>query len=159
MEYSIELLSPEILPELTKLIVNLFDEVDGAYGLELDPDWETYIEFQDDGELFLYTVRNDGELVGYAIYMLVPVLHHKGKVLAMPDSIYLLHEHRGGDVGRDLMLYIEKTIVTLGADYIAAVTKLEFDFGSMLKRNGYEEHERTFFKKLNLTEVQNVIGG
>lgn len=148
MKFDHEALTPQLVSELTTLILDLYGEVGGA-AMPVDPDWAQYSALQELGALHLFTVRNDNdELVGYSTYMITPMLHYKGYTIAMQDTIYLLPDFRGGSVGGELLLFAEKKLTKLGVAYITAVTKVDFDFSPLLLRSNYVAHETAFMKKI-----------
>lgn len=61
----------------------------------LDPDWERYQRFTDEGSMFSLVLRKDGVLVGYSANLLGPHLHYKGLVVAINDVLYVSPDSRG----------------------------------------------------------------
>lgn len=84
-----------IKDELSQLLQANWDE-SGWYQdrMELDVDWETYFRLQEQGNLVIYTLREEQELVGYCIWISSPFLHSKGKFVGDLDTVYITPKAR-----------------------------------------------------------------
>lgn len=117
--------------------------------IELDPNWQVYQELQRMGFLNITTARTDeGELVGYVIYIIQPLLHYKKELGADGDIFWLSPDHRKGSVGIRLLKEAETNIKQLGCTYISNKTKLHKDVGRIFERLGYQAIERVYAKAL-----------
>jgi len=98
---------------------------------------DAYFELEKVGALRVFTVRDNEELVGYALFLIQPQLHHMHTKLAHNLAVYLKPSHRGGTVGyrllRDCTKLLEKEApvqvvwgVTVLKDYSRALMKLGY---------------------------------
>ncbi len=71
----------------------------------LEPDWGMYKQLYQDGALQLITARDDQILIGYAIFILHILRHHRNLAFADSDIIFVSKEHRKGIVGYNLLKY------------------------------------------------------
>lgn len=83
----------------------------------LNPNKDAYIAFNDDGRLVLFTVRIDGELVGYSGVYVMPSMH-SGELIAREDAIFVRPDHRNG-IGKKLT---KKILASLGAAGVKSAT-------------------------------------
>lgn len=61
----------------------------------LNPDWAEYFDQERAGRFVAFSLRDDGDLVGYTAFFIVRSLHYRDHVFAMNDVIYLRPETRG----------------------------------------------------------------
>ena len=114
--------------------------------MKLDPNWEAYAQIEAAGALHCTTVRADGELVGYAIYFVVPNLHYRNVRVADSDIFWLAPAQRKGMTGIKLIKAAEKTLAGLGVGKIIHKVKLHNDVGRVFERMGYTAFERHYWK-------------
>jgi hypothetical protein len=57
--------------------------------IKLNPDWDTYFDLEDKGNLKIFTAREDGKLVGYFVVLCRHHLHYKDHLFAFNDVLYL----------------------------------------------------------------------
>jgi hypothetical protein len=81
-------------PELMPLLEAHWSEV-AYHGYPLRVNRAAYEALEDAGSLRVYTMRVNGELVGYAVYVKHPSIRHEF-VQAHQDGIYVKPEYRGG---------------------------------------------------------------
>jgi hypothetical protein len=63
--------------------------------IPLDPDIDTYNTMEVIGALRCFTAREQGRLVGYAVFFIRHNLHYRSSLQAMQDVLFVLPEHRG----------------------------------------------------------------
>jgi len=114
-----------------------------------DVDWEAMLRLEDIGILRLMVARNAGELVGYAVFLLAPALHYKGKLFAHDDAFFLSAPHRKGGNGFKLFKAAETMLREAGVDRIVCHEKFtKVDLSTFFKHLGYRVSERNWFKDL-----------
>ena len=86
--------------------------------IPLDPAWDKYLELDKAGNITCVTARDDGELVGYAVFIQTPHIHYQTTVYAHNDVLYLAPEYRGGSLGVDLLVISESALITKGVDVV-----------------------------------------
>jgi hypothetical protein len=89
-------------------------------------------------------------LIGYSFFIAQYSLHYKHKILAVNDLFYVLPEHRCKFLGIKLIKESEKILQELGINQVHMRTKTYADFGSILKRAGYQAIEIAYRKDLTL---------
>jgi GNAT superfamily N-acetyltransferase len=150
MNYQTETMS-EVVKEIMPLLHLHWQDVALNHdSITLDPNWQVYQELAKMGFLHITTARTDaGELVGYAIYIIQPLLHYKRELGADGDIFWLHPDHRKGSVGIRLLKEAEMNIKALGCTYIVNKVKLHKDVGRIFERLGYQAIERVYAKALH----------
>ena len=69
------------------------------------PDMATYLEIEAKGRLLICTARDDGKLVGYAVGIIGPDLHAKGRNICVTDIYRINLEYRERGIGQDLFQF------------------------------------------------------
>lgn len=105
----------------------------------LDPDWDKFLVLDKAGIVRLPTVRKDGIMIGYAIFMLYPLIHYKSHTAAVNDAVFLLPKHRGV-VGYKFIKYCHEQMLK-EAPRVTWHLKVAHDWGNVLKHLGYELEE------------------
>jgi GNAT superfamily N-acetyltransferase len=149
MKYRTETLA-EVIEEITPLLLDHWQEIAlNKNTIKLDPHWEVYENLAKMGHLNITTARTDkGELVGYVVYLLQPLLHYKSELSAVGDVFWLRPDHRKGSLGMRLLKVAEEKMRALGCTYIVNKTKLHKDVGRLFERMGYTAIERVYAKEL-----------
>lgn len=114
--------------------------------IKLNPDYEKYQVLEDIGMLKVFTARDDGKPVGYAIFMCDSHIHYKDTLWAKMDILYILPEYRNARVGMRLIKFAESCLTEDGVDVIMLGTKTHKSFARLLEYMGYSETE-TFYSK------------
>ncbi len=116
--------------------------------IPLVPDYNTYMELEQQGLFHGFTARRDGRLVGYATFITIRDLHHRNTKIAMSDMIYVLPSERGAWLGSKILMFAERVLKDSGVNVMIVNTKIEHDFKSILTRIGYEPTEVQYSKHL-----------
>lgn len=114
--------------------------------IKLNPDMDKYKAMADNGMAKMYTAREDGAIVGYAIWFLVKHLHYKDTLKAMNDILYVAPEKRGGMLGMNLIRYSEQELIKHGVHTVGLHIKKSFDWGYVAERMGFEPVETLYEK-------------
>lgn len=149
MKYQVELLM-ETQAEMLPLLMAHWDEV------ALDKDtikpngnWEIYAMLEEQGTLSFTTVRSDeGELFGYILYIIHPLMHYKHILSAECDLYFMVAAHRKGMAGYKLLKRSEDDLVERGVNKVFNRVKLHLDVGPVFERLGYTAIERVYAKGL-----------
>ena len=96
--------SQELMTEILPLAQKCWDEATeakgencayhGKRGVQIEPDVDLYQSISDMGRLVIYTMRDEGKLVGYAVALIYPSPHHRKLLTANGDSIYVEEPYR-----------------------------------------------------------------
>lgn len=116
--------------------------------IKLDPDWDKYAELARNGSLRVITVRDVGELVGYAAFFIVPHMHYRTSLTALSDIFFLRKEYRLGATGLKLFRVAEEELAKLGVQKLYVTHKTHLDVGVIFRRLKYNLIEHTYSKLL-----------
>ena len=115
---------------------------------EFDPDWEAYETLEQAGILKVFTVRSEGELIGYYSCIVSSSLHCRGLLQATIDAIYLHPNYRKGLTGYKLIKFAEKCLKEDGVKIILLGTTEVNPIDPLLLKLGYSKTEVKFEKVL-----------
>lgn len=116
--------------------------------VELAPDWGRYIALERDRALAIYTVRNEGKLVGYAVFIIHYMLHYKHTLAAANDILWLAPEYRNAGVGGRFIAFCEEDLREREVDVVSLHIKKHFDFRPLVHPMGYQDAETIVVKLL-----------
>lgn len=150
MKFSIESLD-ECIAEIVPLLRVHYAEVSFVHQnrdapIPLDLDIDAYRSLETAGILRGYTARKDGELIGYAAFVVSPSnLHHKGLRYASLDVLSVVPKWRGL-TGSRLMAYAERQLKSEGVQMVTIAVPKVCDWTPLAERWGYEPVE-TYMQK------------
>ena len=147
LQYQVERLK-DIYDDLRPLLDMHWEDVAlDQETVHLNPNWPLYRTADDTGALHITTARvEDGELVGYAIYLLSSNAHYKQLAVADGDIFWLHPDHRKGMAGVRLLRKAEEFLIARGVHKILNKVKLHKDVGIVFERLGYTPIERVYAK-------------
>jgi GNAT superfamily N-acetyltransferase len=140
----------DVIDEIHPLLVRHWKEIAKYPDIPLKPDWIKYQRLEDSGNLRIYTVRDCGGLVGYALFLVDRGLHYDVR-MATQDILFLLPEYRKGRIGVNLIRYAEQRLKSEGVDLVLHHVKTTNQVGRLLEVMGYEEVDRIYMKRLKET--------
>jgi hypothetical protein len=138
----------DIIEEMLPLISVHWEEVTGS-GPPLDPAWDTFRELDGKDMVRTLTVRSNGALIGYIVFILCPALHYKTLLLAHDDAFFLHPDHRKGTLGIRIFVEAEKMLKAAGVGRIMYHEKHKRPMGKILDYLGYSARETIWFKDLS----------
>lgn len=115
----------------------------------LDPDYDRYLSLEEANAFKVFTVRDDGKLVGYFAVFVFPHMHYKTTVFAQNDVIYIDPSYRQGFRAIRLIKFAEECLIEDGVDVLQINTKVSKDFGPLLERLGFNLTDKVYGKYLN----------
>lgn len=126
-----------------------YKEVSHYQDIPLDINREQYFAIENAGVVRTYTAREDGKLIGYAIYFLKPNIRYQTSLQAVQDVLFVDPDHRG--IGRRLIKYADDQLKLEGVQvvYHHVKNKPELNFGPLLERMGYELVDLIYAKRLD----------
>jgi GNAT superfamily N-acetyltransferase len=116
--------------------------------IKLEPDFDRYKELEDLGKLKIFTLRDDGTLVGYLVVFEDNHLHYASTRWASSDVLYLKKEYRKMTFGAELISFAEQCLREDGVDVFMVGMKVHKPFDKLMTNLGYNPVERTYGKKL-----------
>ena len=137
------------IEELKGILPEHYDELCVTKDFPLVPDYEAYGRLYVAGMLRCITVREDGALIGYAIFTVQPHLHYKTCKTAFEDIYFLKKEYRKGRIGIRLFQFAEKELRNEGVNRIVMHTKIHLDNSSLFEYLGYKLTDKLYTKILS----------
>jgi hypothetical protein len=135
----------EMAPEGIDKLSSHFEGYESSYG-KLNMDWDYYLAASYAGQCKAVTVRDDGKLVGYALFFIGHNPDHKHIIQATNSGIYLDEKYRG-KVSLQLLRKSDEFMKELGAHEINYLLK-DDRIGRLLGRNGYKSDHRLWSIKV-----------
>ena len=108
---------------------------------------DTYRALESAGVLKVITARHDGELVGFAVYLL-SVLPHYGKPVATTESVFVSPAHRDTGAGLALLKAVEDAALEAGASGLLMSAPVGGSLDRVLAAKRYEHTNAIWFKRL-----------
>ncbi len=130
-------------PDIKELLEMEWSEYGLDWPFGLNPDWTFYTTLETQGALWCFTMRQDGKLCGYVIFILSNHPHHKHKTCAKMDLFYVLPQFRAGFNSVKLLKYAEER---MGADFVMLSCAHGSRVDSLYKRMGYSAVETVYVK-------------
>jgi hypothetical protein len=134
--------------ELSPILPTHYEELCVTKDFPLEPDLAAYDRLNTAGMLKAVTCRNDGELVGYIIFIVQPHLHYMSCITAFEDLYYVKKEYRKGRTGIKLFQFSEKVLKDAGVRRIIMHTKIHMDNSRLFEYLGYKHTDKLFTKLL-----------
>lgn len=146
LEYKEELLE-NCLDELKPYLEKHYKEV-GLYqdSIDLNPDYDKYLEMEKLGIIHTVTARDDGKLVGYFISIVTINLHYSDHKYAMNDILYIDEDYRKSGAAMELFAYAEQCLKDMGVSVITIHMKTKLPFDSLCDSLEYDYSERLYTK-------------
>ena len=138
----------EFIEALKGVLPEHYEELCVTKDFPLMPDYEAYGRLHVAGMLRCITVREDNELIGYALFIVHPHLHYKSCITAFEDIYFLKKEHRKGRVGIRLFQFVEDVLKKEGVHRIIMHTKIHMDNTRLFEYLGYKLTDKLFTKIL-----------
>ena len=128
--------------EAIPLLIEHWQEITYIDGLTVKPEFSKYESLERNGILRTYTARLEGKLIGYAVFFLSPHLHFKKHLFAYCDVLYIMPAHRG--FGHRFTRWCNNRLRDDRASVILYNVNKKFDFGSILKRQGFKHTDDVY---------------
>ncbi len=144
-------MQPELLADCLDELKPLFSlhwkEV-AAYqdDIELDPDYDRYLQMEKAGVIRSYVLRADGRVVGYWIFFVTPHPHYRQDRFAVNDIVYVDPEYRRADITPHCFHAVEQELRREGVSVITYHMKTYKPFQSLLEGLGYDHLEHLYGK-------------
>lgn len=137
------------IEELQRIIPAHYDELCVTKDFPLAPDYAAYGRLCVAGMLKCITVRDDGGLIGYAIFIVQPHLHYSSCKTAFEDIYFLKKEHRLGRTGIRMFQFAETALREDGVNRIIMHTKVHLDNSRLFEYLGYKHTDKLYTKILS----------
>lgn len=136
----------QFLPEALPLLTAHWQEI--AVNIDTVPlhiNTALYEALDTNGALHITTAREDGKLVGYAVYIVGKNLHYD-VLMAESDVFFLLPAYRKGFAGLRMLRSAERHLECIGVQRIVQRCKVAHDCGILFERMGYTNTEKVYVK-------------
>lgn len=112
-------------------------EGEGHVVSDYDPQIEEYIRFNEMGYLTLFTVRDDGNPVGYAMVYVSEDMHNRDLV-AKEDTLYIHPDHRNG-LGKRFVQKILAALRDAGVKRVDVTVTTDPRVAMLWRRIGFKD--------------------
>ena len=119
----------KFLQDALDLLPQHMAEVDP--GVPVDPDYACYLRWADQGILHVWTVRLEGELIGYIVALITTNTKWRTNVWSFCDLYWLAPEHRKGRLGLRMFRTYFKALRDSGVTGVQLKTR-ESPFGKRI---------------------------
>jgi hypothetical protein len=135
-----------IWDNLVPLLAQHYEELAPYKDVPLDPDKDFFVKADETGMIRVYSAREAGVLVGYAVYFVRRDIHYKSIKLAQQDLIFV-DPARRGRFGIRFIRWCEAQLKGEGVNLIMCHTKMGADFGAVFEHLGYAPIDKIFYKR------------
>jgi hypothetical protein len=140
----------QVLAELLPLLQAHWAEIAPWPDIECRPALERYHQLEAVGYLRIYTVRDAGALVGYAIYVVATGMHSCTTLQAEEDCFYISPAVRSLQPWMGLLTLVERELKAEGVIVVLQHEKQCMPvMGEILDRLAYRPIDRIWAKRLN----------
>lgn len=137
------------LEEIKPILPLHWEELGLSHDLKpLDPLYDRYIQLEKQGCFHIFTMRADGELIGYNLSFLHYHLHYGSTYTALNDIYYVKKEYRRGGLGLAFFKDWELVMKDLGVKQLIQATKMHSDNSKMFEYLGYTHSDQVFVKMI-----------
>lgn len=144
-----EPLSAALIEEVGPLLEQHWREIAHDLTIPLSPAWGRYHALQDAGALRIYTARREGELIGYACFIINHNLHYSTSLQALQDVIFVRKDLRRGTLGTRLIKFSEEQLKADGVQVVFHHIKAKHNWGALIERLGYTLVDHLYAKRIN----------
>ncbi len=111
-------------------------------------DWKTYEGMAHKGQLLIIAARDGRQLVGYAVWFIIPHVNYQHTPHVTSNIYFILPEYRkGGLLSRMTDLCEERALARAGGKVVRLIQRSKDpNIDAMLTRRGYVPVERSFEK-------------
>lgn len=136
-------------PDMEALFRAHYEEIAHYKDIALAPNAAAYRKLASRGVMRAYTVRDAGDLVGYAVFLVRRNPHYWGSLQAIQDVLYLEPAYRRGMTGVRLLRHAEERLRAEGVQVVYHHVKRTNRMGELLERLGYEHVDQVYAKRLD----------
>ena len=136
-----------VLEEMKPMLLEHWEEV-AMYKDKIDfsPDYNKYFSMCDMGFIRLYTMRDNGKLVGYSLFFTMPHLHYSKDMFAVNDVVFVDPEYRLPFITPAFFNYVEEQLSRLGMSVITYHMKVYKPFEKLMNGLQYNFTEHLYTK-------------
>jgi GNAT superfamily N-acetyltransferase len=147
--FALEPLTPELGQETMPLLEAHWREIAHDLTIPLSPDWERYYALQAAGSIRVYTARREGEIIGYAVFIVNRNLHYSTSLQAVQDILFIREDLRRGTLGTRLIKFSEEQLKAEGVQVVVHHIKSKHNWSPLIERLGYSLVDLIYLKRIN----------
>ena len=147
--YQREVADDALMDELFGMFEKHRQELSKFDDMKLNPNKDVYFSLEQNDCLRMYTAREEGKVVGYACFFVLPNMHYSDFMYATQDIFYVSEEKRKSLLPMRLLKFTEKELKKDGVHIIVQHSKLTNNFSPFLEKMGYECIEKLHAKRIN----------
>jgi hypothetical protein len=137
-----------IVDDIVPLLTDHHTEVEwGQDKIPLNPDLGKYEDMIMSGDCAIFSMREEGELIGYASFFIYEHPHHKGTYFASNDMLYVKPDNRGRSVP-EFISYCEEELAKDGCNVISISFKAGHNHMVLMSKSDYEMTEIVYSKHI-----------
>jgi len=118
---------------------------------EMSLDLGAYTVLEEKDMLRIYTASEDGDLVGFTIFVVSPCVH-TGCLKASSEISYIEKQYRGASLIDLLFLYAELELAKEEVSVMVFTLKTEFPHENLVERAGFKHVENIYLKEILLSD-------
>ena len=142
--FQVEIFS-DLVPEMQELFKEHWEEIANYKDkFPLNPRYDQYRLLDNAKLLHTMTAREDGKIIGYCVFIVMPHMHYQDCLFAMNDVIFVSKKYRHGSVGTKLLMFAKEELTKLGVDRACLHVKVNHDFSPLLERLGFTKTEYNY---------------
>lgn len=147
MNFAREPYSPQLVSDMMPLWERHQEETAAYPEISLNPDIAIYERSDALGTLRVFTAREEGKLVGYQVFFVMPHPHSRQSLQANQDIVYLEPEMRRGLAGYKFLKWCSDQLLEEGCEVVFQHINARHDFGPVLQRMGYKLVDLVYGRK------------
>jgi len=135
------------IEELGKLASLHYLESHPYEDIPLNISWERFIKLEEVGILKFFAMKENNQLIGYAIFTVHYSLEYRDSLQASLSNIFIHPDKRGN--GAKFILWCDEQLKKLDVQVVYHHVKARNDYGVLLKRLGYDIMNIEYSKRLD----------
>ena len=146
IEYTITPLQ-DFLDECEPMLADHYEEV-AMYTdkIDLDPDYTRYEQAEEADLLRIFTLKDDGKIVGYNIFFVGAGLHYSSTKYALNDIVYIDPDHRHQEHTVTFFKRCESWLKEEGVQVISYHMKANKTFTGLMEFLEFDHAEHVYTK-------------
>lgn len=147
--FSLEKFNPSLYGEMWPIFEDHYEEIAHYKDIKLSPDTLYYDTAQKIGILRVFTIRDEGKLVGYSVFTVGKNPHYSESIQAKQDILFLSKKLRGGFNGFKFIKWCDDQLKKECVQVVYHHVKKEHNFGPVLERQGYKLVDLIYGRRLD----------
>jgi hypothetical protein len=159
VSFAREPLTDTLWSEALPLLFAHWQELAKYEDIELAPDRNRYDAMESAGVLRVFTARDELGLIGYAVFIISPLLHYR-KALHAQQDVFFIERRARGTTGVRFIRFCENQLTLDGVQLVVhhAKTDPKHSMASILERMGYETIDVVMAKRLDRPDFRFTTG-